>query len=86
MNTTNIACAPDGAIINFPHSLVPFMKICNCKNGYGGVVNLNTGAHYTIREIITTYGEQVEVIAKDIYEWTDLAKKFLDKVLFERER
>lgn len=71
MKTIHISCVPDGAIVNFPHSLIPFMKVCNCKNGYGGVVELDTGAHYTIPEIIADYGEQAEVIAEDIYEFAE---------------
>lgn len=69
MKIIHISSVPDGAIVNFPHSLIPFMKVCNCKNGYGSVVDLDIGAHYTIPEIIAEYGEQAEVIANNIYEW-----------------
>lgn len=71
MTIVHISAVADGAIVNFPHSLTPYMKVCSGRTGVGAVVDIDSGNLLTIPEAIESYGEQAEVIASNIYEWVN---------------
>lgn len=71
MTTMHISSVADGAIVNFPHSLTPYMKVCSGRTGVGAVVDIGSGSLLTIPEAIASYGEQAEVIADSVYEWAN---------------
>lgn len=59
--------APDGAILEFPHSACYFMKVSNPVTGAGAVVELLCGEYYTYADLKQrVVGQYCKVIYKNL--------------------
>lgn len=62
-----VSAAPDGAILEFPHSACYFMKVHNPYTGAGAVVELLYGAYYTYADLEQRgVGQYCKVIYKNL--------------------
>jgi len=67
MFTTHIGNAWDGAIVQFPASARYFMKVCNAKDGTGGVVDIVKGQYIPTHDLDDyKLGSQVRIIAMNL--------------------
>lgn len=67
MFTTHIGNAWDGAIVQFSASARYFMKVCNAKDGTGGVVDIIKGQYIPTRDLDDyKLGTQVCIIAMNL--------------------
>lgn len=68
-NLIHFGFAPDGAIIEFPHSAYVYMKVCSV-DGIGAVVRLSGGLYLTKADLNKRdLGEYCRVIAKNLDEY-----------------
>lgn len=67
MFTTHISRVRDGAIIQFPHSTLFWMKTCNAHDGTGGVCCLKNGRFIPVNCLDGYgYGTRVIIVAKNL--------------------